>query len=172
VPLEVEDGEGADVAQPVDVDGELAEEVDDLGRAAREREPEHERRERDAEELLRVDDALHDEELAERGVHALRVQRRAPRVGEVVRVLHDLAHQRVRVEHAVLVGHHPPRDGEHGAEEPEVEEHGPVRRDLEVQEQVRVQHGREHEHRGERARDERHEAGDQQGQAVLRLEEA
>jgi hypothetical protein len=162
VSLEVEYGEAADVAEPVNVDRELAEEVDDLGRAARQREPEHERRRHDAEQLLRVDHDLHDEQLPECSVHALRVQRVLPRVGKVVRVLYDDMHERLWVEYAVLVGDHPARDGEYGAEEPEVEEHGAVRCDLEVEEEVRVEHGREQEHRRKRARDERDEAAERQ----------
>lgn len=68
VALEVEHGEAADVPEPVDVDGELAEEVDDRARAPRERVPQHERCDEDREELLDEERDLHLEQLPEREV--------------------------------------------------------------------------------------------------------
>ena len=163
VPLEVEHGERANVAQSVHVERELPEKVDDRGRTGRQRVPEHERGEDDREELLRERDDLHREQLAELLVHLLRVQLALPLVRHVVRVLHDLAHEQLRVEHAVLLRDHAPRGGEDRTKDGDVEEHGAVRGDLEVHEQLRVDHGGEHEDSGERAGDERDEpTGDQQ----------
>jgi hypothetical protein len=154
----VEHGEAAHVPEPVDVNGELAEEVDERGRAAREREPEHERREEHTRKLLHVQRGLRHEQLAERGVRGARVRRRTPRLGQVVRVRCELLQERAGVEDAVLVRYERARARDDGAEEGDVEEHGPVRGDLEVEEQVRVEHGRKDEHRRKRARDERDEA--------------
>ena len=154
VPLEVEHRERAHVAQSVHVERELPEKVDDRGRTGRERVPEHERREDDREELLRERDDLHREQLAELLVHLLRVQLALPFVRHVVRVLHDLAHEQLRVEHPVLLRDHPPRDCEDRSKDGEVEEHRAVRRDLEVEEEVRVDDGGEKEHCREGSGDE------------------
>ncbi len=132
--LEVEHGEGAHVAQAVDMDGELFEKIYDRRRAWWQRVPEHERGQDDGEELLREGYDLHGEELPKLLVHLLRVQLTLPLVWHVVRVLHDLAHEQLRVEHAVLFGNHAPRDREDGPEHGDVEEHGPVCGDLKVYE--------------------------------------
>jgi hypothetical protein len=65
VPLEVEDGEATDVADAIDVDGELSEEVDDGRCAFGERKPEDKWSEDDGEEFGDKDLDFHREELAE-----------------------------------------------------------------------------------------------------------
>ena len=65
MPLEVEDGERADVADAVDVDGELAEEVDDGRCTCRQGEPEDKWREDDRQRLLDEHRDLHREKLSE-----------------------------------------------------------------------------------------------------------
>ena len=160
VPLEVEHRERADIPKPIDVHRELPEKVDDRGCTRRERVPQHERRQYHRRQLLRKRQHLDREELAKLPVHARRVQGPAPLVRHVVRVLDDVRHEQLRVEHAVLLGDHAARGGEHGAEDGDVEEDGPVRGDFEVEEDIWVDDGREHEHGCEGARDECHESSE------------
>ena len=91
-------------------------------------------------------------------MNLLRVQLALPLVRHVVRVLHDLSHEQLRVEHAVLFGNHASCDSEDRTEERDVEEHGAVGSDLKVHEQVRVDHRGQHEDGGKGAGDERDES--------------
>lgn len=75
-----------------------------------------------------------------------------------MRILHHLRHQLLRIEHPILLGYHPPRHREYRAKHREVEQDGAVGRDLEVQEEVRVEDGGEEEDGGEGARDECYES--------------
>lgn len=88
--FEVEDGEGADVAEAVDVDGEFAEEVDDAVAAFGEGEPEHEGREDDAQHFFEEDDDLHLVELGELALDFVGVEAVFPLLGHVVRVVDDV----------------------------------------------------------------------------------
>ena len=71
--LEIKHGKAADVPEPIDMDSELAEKVDDSRRAWRQRKPKNEWRQHDASKLRRESDRLHREKLAKLGVHNLGV---------------------------------------------------------------------------------------------------
>ena len=73
VSLEIKHGKAADVPEPIDMDSELAEKVDDSRRAWRQRKPKDEWRQHDASKLRRKSDRLHREKLAKLRVHNLGV---------------------------------------------------------------------------------------------------
>lgn len=78
---EVEDGKRADIADSIDVNGELAEKVDNRSRTGRQREEEDEWCQENGQELGEEDSDLHCEEVAELCMHLerplARCQRRA-----------------------------------------------------------------------------------------------
>ena len=141
--LEVKHGKAADVPEPVDVDSELAEEVDDSWRAWGQRKPKYERRQHDASKLRRESDGFHSEKLAKLRVHCLGVQLLPPLVRKVVRILDDSLHEHFRVEHPVLFGNHAPCNRKDTTEEGKVEKDRAVRSNLEVDEKIRVNDGSE-----------------------------
>lgn len=102
--FEVEDGEGADVAEAVDVDGEFAEEVDDAVAAFGEGEPEDEGGEYDAQNFFEEDDNLHLVELGELALDFVGVQAVFPLLRHVVRVVDDVPECVFGVEDLVVGG--------------------------------------------------------------------
>jgi hypothetical protein len=73
VSLEIKHGKAADVPEPIDMDSELAEKVDDSRRAWRQRKPKDEWCQHDASKLRRESDRLHSEKFAKLRVHNLGV---------------------------------------------------------------------------------------------------
>lgn len=73
VSLEIKHGKAADVPEPIDMDSELAEKVDDGRRAWRQRKPKDEWRQHDASKLRGESDRLHREKFAKLRVHSLGV---------------------------------------------------------------------------------------------------
>ena len=157
--LEVKYGKAADVPEPVNVDSELAEKVDDSRRARGQREPKDKRRQYDAGKLRRESDRLHREKLAKLRVHDLGVQLLPPLVRKVVRVLDDSLHEHFRVEYPVLFGDHAARNREGTTKERKVKEDRAVRSNLEVDEEVRVDDGGEKKDSSKGASHESRESG-------------
>lgn len=73
VSLEIKHGKAADVPEPIDMDSELAEKVDDSRRAWWQRKPKDEWRQHDASKLRRESDRFHREKIAKLRVHNLGV---------------------------------------------------------------------------------------------------
>ena len=119
--LEVKHGKATDIPESIHVDGELAEKVDDRGRALGQREPKDERCQHDAGELRREGGRLQGEKLAELRVHGLGVQLLSPLVRKVVRVLDERFHEHFRVKHSVLFGDHAARHRKDTAKDGKVE---------------------------------------------------
>ncbi len=119
--LEVKHGKTAYVPESIDVDGKLAEKVDDSGCTQRQREPENEWRQHDAGELRHERDRLHLEKLAKLGVHSLSVKLFTPLVGKVVRVLDERPHEDLRIEYSILFWNHAPRNGENTTKDRQIE---------------------------------------------------
>lgn len=63
--LEIKHRKAAHIPEPIDMNRELAEEIDDGGCARREGVPQYERRQDDREKLFDEDDDLHREQLSE-----------------------------------------------------------------------------------------------------------
>lgn len=63
--LEIKHRKAAHIPEPIDMNRELAEEIDDGGCARREGVPQYERRQDDRKKLLDEDDDLHREQLSE-----------------------------------------------------------------------------------------------------------
>jgi hypothetical protein len=141
VSLEVKHGKAADVPEPVNMDRELTEKVDNSWRARGQREPKDERRQDDASKLRREGDRLHREKLAELRVYGLGVQLLPPLVRKVVCVLDDGLHEHFRVEYPVLFGDHAARDRKDTTKEGKIEKDRAVRGDLEVDEMIGVDDG-------------------------------
>ena len=76
-----------------------------------------------------------------------------------MRVVNDLSQRRVRFKDEVLLGDHAPRNCGYGTEHADVEEHIALGRNIEMQEEVRVDDRRADEYGRERARNEGNEAG-------------
>ena len=110
-------GEEANVADAVDVNGVIAEEVDDCGRLRPETEEEHEGRDDGGEQFLQQVNGCVGEQLIEGG-HGLRGVRLASPVrhGEVVDVGDDGRQEFLGAEHHVLVGDEDSADGDDGAQ--------------------------------------------------------
>jgi hypothetical protein len=89
--------------------------------------------------------------------HRLRVQLVAPIVRHVVSMRHDLGNQFFRREHPDFLRDHTPRNSQNRSEESQVEEHGPVLSDFEMEE-YGVKYRQQEEDRRESARYESHEA--------------
>jgi hypothetical protein len=125
--LEVKHGKTAHVPEPVDVNGKLAEKVDDRRCARRQSEPENEWCQHDAGELRHERDHLHLEQFAKLGVYGLSVELRAPLVGKVVRILDERLHEDLRIEYSVLFWYHAARNGENATKDRQVEKDGSMR---------------------------------------------
>lgn len=68
-----------------------------------------------------------------------------PRIRHVVRMLNDLHHQELRIEHPVLFRYHTPCDSQYGTEDSDVEEYGPILSYFEMNDEVGVYNRCEHE---------------------------
>lgn len=75
----------------------------------------------------------------------------------VVRIPDDFLDQLFGVVYSVIIWNHPPGDGEDGAEQAEIEEDSTVWRDLKVEEQIRIDNGRQSKNRCKGSRNERNE---------------
>lgn len=69
-------------------------------------------------------------------------------------MLDDPAHEILRIDDLVLVRNHAARDSEHSPKDSDVEEHRSSRRDLEMEEGVRIDEGEEDEDGCERSGEE------------------
>lgn len=143
--LEVEHGEGADVAETIDVDCEFAEEVDDAIAAFREGEPQHQGGEYDTQYLLEKNNDFHLIQLRELALDLVGVQTVFPLLRHVVRVIDHVAKRVFRVEDLVVGGHGAVGYGPEGAHYAEVEEDGAVGGDFETEEEFGVDDGGEGE---------------------------
>ena len=141
--LEVKHGKAAHIPESVDVDGELAEKVNDRWRAGGQREPEDEWGQHDAGKLRRESNRFQSEKLAELRVYGFRMQLLPPLVRKVVRGLDDCLHEHLRVEHPVLLGYHATHDCNHTTKDRKVEEDRAMRGNFEVNEEVWVNDGGE-----------------------------
>ncbi len=143
--LEVKHGKTAHVPEPIDVDGKLAEKVDDRGCARRQREPENERCQHDAGELRHERGHLHREQLAKLGVHDLSVELCAPLVGKVMRVLDERLHEDLRIEYSVLFWDHAARNGENTTKDRKIEKDRSMGGNLEMDKEFGFNDGGEQE---------------------------
>jgi len=91
-------------------------------------------------------------------MNLLAVQFSLPFVGHIVRVIDDFRHEQFRIENAIIFWDHPSGNGQDSTEYSDVEEDGPMRCDLEVEEQVGVKHGGEDEDGCKRSSDKCHES--------------
>lgn len=132
--FEVEDGEGADIAEAVDVDGEFAEEVDDAVAAFGEGEPEDQGGEDDAEDFFEEDDNLHLVELGELALDFVGVEAVLPLLWHVVRIVDDVAEGVFGVENLVVRGYGAVGYGPEGSHDSEIEQHCPIWGYFETQE--------------------------------------
>jgi len=159
VSLEVKHGKAADIPKSVDVDGELAEKVDDRWCARGQREPEDERRQYDTSELGGKRNRFHRENLAELSVDGLGMQLFAPLVRKVVSVLNNRFHKNFRVKYPVLFGNHATRNCDNTTKEGKVEEDRAVGSNFEVDEKISVDNGGKKKHGSEGARYECRKSG-------------
>jgi hypothetical protein len=148
VSLEVKHGKTAHVPQPINVNGKLAEKVDDRGCAWREREPENERCQHDAGEFRDERDRLHWEQLAKLGMHGLSVELCAPLVGEIVRVLDERLHENLRIEYSILFWDHAARNSDNATKDGKIEKDGSMGGNLEMEKEIRFNDGGEQEDGG------------------------
>ena len=149
--LEVKYGKTAHVPEPIDMDGKLAEKVDDRRCAWRQGKPENERCQDNAGELCHERDRLHREQLAKLGVHSLSVELSAPLVGEVVRILDERLHEDLRIEYSVLFWDHAARNGEDATKNGKIEKDRSMGGNLEMDEELGFNDGGEQEDRSERS---------------------
>lgn len=149
----VEDCKGADVAHAVYVHGELAEEIDDSSCARRESEEQDEWREKYREELGEEDGDLQREKGTElhmdlhlvslycwqgRTSYHLRVHLPSPLAWKIMCTLDHFAQRCFRIEYQVFLRHHPTSYCQNRPEDTEVEEHGAMWGDLEVENEIRI----------------------------------
>lgn len=66
-------------------------------------------------------------------------------------MLDNVPHQLLRIHDAMLFWYHAASDGQHRPKDADVEQHGAVLGDFEVQEGVWIEDGEEDEDRGERS---------------------
>lgn len=152
LPLEVEDGERTDIPDPIDVHRKLSEEVHDGGRRAGQGEDENEGGQQNRDEFLQKIRQFHLEKLGEFGMdleHAkllasgisvqletstyrLRMQLIAPFVGQVMRMRHHFGNELLGREDFSILGNHSSRYRQYGGEETQVEQNGPILRDLKM----------------------------------------
>lgn len=145
--------------QSVDMDCVFSEEIDDGGAAVWQDLPEHVGRDDDAEELLHKDDDLHLEQGAELLVDLDRMELAPPGRRKVMRLEGDGLHQVGRVDRGMVFRDHAPRNSEDAAKEPNVEQDRTVVGDLEVEESIGVEDGKQNQDGGERPGDEGNEPG-------------
>jgi len=55
-----------------------------------------------------------------------------------MRIGDNLHHQQIRIEDFIIIGHHTPSNGKHGAENAKIEEHRVMGRNLKVKKEVRI----------------------------------
>lgn len=89
--------------------------------------------------------------------YLLRMQLILPLVRHIMCVLYHVSHEHIRIEHSILLGQHASRDSEKGTKESEVKEDSTVWSDLEMDNHVWIENGRQKQDSSERASDERHE---------------
>ena len=68
-----------------------------------------------------------------------------------MRMLDNVPHQLLRIHDSMLFRYHATSDGQHCPKDANVEQHGTVLGDFEVQEGVRIEDGEEDEDGGERS---------------------
>ena len=143
--LEVKHGKTAHVPESIDVNGKLAEKVDDRRRAQRQGKPQNEWCQHDAGELRHERDRLHREQLPKLGVYDLGVKLCAPLVGKVVRVLDERLHEDFRIEYSILLWYHAARNGEDSTKNRKIKKDRPMGGDLEVDKELGFDDGGEQE---------------------------